>query len=84
MGEEWLLKMEEIDKIMDTDAGWCQPSKTARKVAQAQLRKVAEWGEGPCLHSAEFEGMNLVELPTPQYRHLCPKCWAELCQEVGL
>ena len=52
-------------------------------VAQAQLRKVVGWGEGPCLHSAEFEGMSLVELSTPQCRYMCPKCWAELRSEVG-
>ena len=38
---------------------------------KAQLKKVAEWGDGECPHSGSI-------------RRCCPKCWQELLKEAGL
>ncbi len=49
-------------------------------VIQAQLRKVVEEGEKPCLHNWYSEYPAATNIP----KRACDVCWAELLKEAGL
>lgn len=49
-------------------------------IAQAQLKKVAEWGEGDCEHNPPNPFSQILRKGLP--RKDCPECWQELLKEV--
>lgn len=51
---------------------------TMERVCQAQLKKVAGWGDKHCLHQ-EGQIMDYGRLQGG-----CPKCWQALKKEVGI
>ena len=77
MGEEWLLSGAEVDKIMDTDAGWHHPPTAARRVALAQLRKLVLESEKPCPHGTQAADTSWA------FRRECSQCWESLRKELG-
>ncbi len=44
-------------------------------IAEAQLKKVVEWGEADCPHKK-------AGWHTPRWRSECPGCWQALLEEV--
>jgi hypothetical protein len=59
---------------------FCSHGDTWDDGAKAQIRKLVEWGDGPCPH---WEGKHSGD-PVTWPRRECDKCWVEFKKEAGL
>ena len=80
---KWMLTEEELSGIWQ-QGGHRHPDdhlSYMRATGQAQARKIAEWGDGPCPHG----GTVVINYKARSYlRRECPDCWAEFKKEAGL
>ena len=52
-----------------------------RGMCQAQLKKVVEWGDEPCIeHQYYGDSGEIIVRP----RRRCPQCWQDLRRRAGL
>ena len=83
--EEIREALDEWEEIEDTDGKTDLEVEIDghRFIAQAQLKKVVEWGGERCPHTKNFP--DTVDRPMPElmrWKGYCPRCWQSLLDEV--
>lgn len=75
------LTDEETEMIVARHRKECEPCDYSfvEAGAEAQLKKVVDWGNEDCPHNREdfYSGEK-----RPRCKHQCPKCWQALLEEV--
>lgn len=77
------LTDEEIQRIRVESSNWSE----AERIAKAQLEKVVEWGDEPCLEHqfpipVIVDGIKQTLKSSTYKRRDCSVCWQALLEEV--